>query len=133
MPRPEAVLCRMPSNALLDAIHPNMQKDIFAHVLRSQGKLQKALGYLLMTEMWMVTAEGGTPDEAYRARAAMPDSLEFAPGRKEGLMLTIEHGATGYRMWFAEILREPTRLLEWEERELSGAEGRLVDLKDWRS
>lgn len=52
---------------------------------------------------------------------------------REGLMLSLEHQALGRRMWFAEILREPTRLLEWQDKTPDDAEGRFIDLTEWRS
>lgn len=135
-PCPRAVPCRVPKSPLIDIIgslDPNGLKDMFAHVLRLQGKLQKAIGYVLMTEMWFVKVEGTTEEEAQREREKMPESLEDQPGRGEALYMSVEHQALGQRAWRAEILREPTRLLEWEAMESQGLAGRFADLTEWRS
>jgi hypothetical protein len=47
--------------------------------------------------------------------------------------MSVEHQALGQRTWRAEILREPTRLLEWEAMQWQGLAGRFVDLTEWRS
>ena len=136
MPQVKAVACRVPDTALiklLSAVDPNRIKDIYTYVLRMQGKLQRAIGYILMTEMWYVQTPPGTKrEDVKKARAEMPASLEDHPGRREGLMLSVEHQALGRQMWFAEILREPTRLLEWQDKSPDDAEGRFVDLTEWR-
>lgn len=135
MAKTTAVACRMPDSPLiklLSATDPNRVKDIYSYVLRAQGKLQKAIGYVFMTEMWFMQMEGATPENVKRERASMPASLEHQPGRSEALFLSVEHQALGRRMWFAEILREPTRLLEWADRTPDDAEGRFVDLTEWR-
>lgn len=137
---PKAVLCSMPKGPLVDLlseVDPNGLKDAYAEALRIQGKLQRAIGYVFMTEMWMVqtSAPKDHPDPraaAYEERKKLPESLEFAPGRGEALMLTLEHQAAGQAMWTAEITRNPTRLHEWEKKDYQASEGRFVDITQWR-
>lgn len=125
--RPVAELVRLPNNPLVQLLSPPQQKDCFAHVVSCQAKLQKAIGYVLLSEMWHAKAR--TKEE----RNEWPDSLEYAPGRGEALFMAVEHQALGQKSWKAEILREPTRLLEWETLDLQESEGRFIDLTDWRS
>lgn len=132
LPRVAADLCRLPK-VITDLIPPEQHTQLFAHVMRSYSRITKALGTLVMTEMWhanMTPADGQSPEEA---RAQLPDNLEHAPGRGEGLYMQLEHSATGRRVWWCEIKREPTRLGEWELREMEDAQGRLVNLADWQS
>lgn len=118
--------CRLPSYGL-ERFGPVTQKNIFAQAINGLGKLSRALGYVLLSETWMATAK--TLDE----RKEWPDNLEHAPGRREALFMSLEHTATGHKIWKAEILREPTRLLEWETVNLDDAEGRFMNLVEWRS
>ncbi len=67
-----------------------------------------------------------------RARAALPESLEDAPGRKEALVMLLEHSVTGRRYWSCSIEREPLRLGPWTEPDWVKAEmgGRLIGLSE---
>lgn len=121
----EAVLCQLPAWVL--AFPPETHTSILGQMLRLFAKATRATGAVLMTEMWLVTAA------SREERDAMPHSLEYANGRREGLMMSLEHSAIGRKMWFAEIKRNPTRLEPWEESTVDDAEGRLVDLTEWRS
>lgn len=140
LPAARAVPCRLPAHPavrLIEAMDPNALKDVFRQSLVMQGRIQKAIGYVFMTEMWMVHTDvpKDHPDPrkaAREERSRLPESLEFAPGRREALMLTLEHQAAGQALWTAEILREPTRLLEWEKKDYQGVEGRFVDITQWR-
>jgi hypothetical protein len=121
-----------------ESVGPDLAKDIYSEALKGYAKLSRAIGTVFMTEMWMVsmTATEGAPDpraDAQRQRDALPDSLEHAPGRREGLCLWLEHSAAGSCQWLAEIQRDPTRLGAWQELRLEGAEGRFVNLTEFRS
>jgi hypothetical protein len=133
--RVNAELCRMPK-ALIDQIPPGRQTEVFAHVMREFTKLTRAIGTVVMTEMWHVTMPGKPGKSAEEVRDELPDSLEHAPGRCEALYLQLEHGATGRRVWVAEIKRNPTRIEPWYEPYGPGEtdmKGRLVDLAAWKS
>lgn len=125
--RVSIIPCRLPSDDAVERLGPGTQKDLFASVVNGLGKLSRALGYVLLSETWMKTAE------SLEERQQWPASLEFAPGRREALFMNLEHTATGRKVWKAEILREPTRLLEWESMDWSDVEGRFVNLVEWRS
>lgn len=132
----KAVELRLPRWAL--ALEANQAKDVYSGALRSYAKLGRAVGTVFMTEMWMVSVRvpEGTVDpeaEAQRQRDDMPDNLEDAPGRREGLCLWLEHSAAGSVQWMAEIHRDPTRLDAWQERRLAGVKGRFVGLVDVRN
>jgi hypothetical protein len=124
--RVEPTLCQLP-DWVMDQFPPEVHTQILGKTLGFFAKVTRALGVVLMTEMWMVSL----PNK--EDRAALPESLEHAPGRREGLMMSLEHSATGRKMWFAEIKRNPTRLEPWEERTPEDAEGRLLNLAEWRS
>lgn len=123
-----------PAPLALALVPPRMHTKIFGEALRAYAKASRAIGILVMTEMWMVHQEGepGVPIEEMRKR--LPRSLEDAPQRREQLVCWLEHAATGHRLWRSEILREPTRLDPWEEKaDQAPHGGRLIGLVDWRS
>jgi hypothetical protein len=111
---------------------PTKIKDFYALAVRSFAKGTRAIGTLMMTEMWYVEArsQGRAPD---LVRDEYPESLEDADDRHEGLMMLLEHSATGRVMWRAEIKRNPSRLEPWEDMTPGDAEGRLVNLTSFMS
>lgn len=132
LPRVTAEECRMPES-LHGILAPEQETEAFAFTLREMAKMSRAIGSLVMTEMWHVVVQRKEGQSASEVRSELPDRLEDYAGRREVLYMQLEHPATGRRMWLAEILREPTRLLPWREREPGDATGRLVDIAGWRS
>lgn len=126
-----ARVCRMPEelHGLIPAEHETI---LFSRTLREMGKLTRAIGSVVMTEMWHATVDANerTLDEA---RSELPDRLENYDGRKEALFMQLEHTAVGRQIWTAEIRRNPTRLGPWLESQPDDATGRMVDLVGWRS
>jgi hypothetical protein len=116
--------------AKLHGVVPEAQETaLFAITTRRFAKLTRAIGVLLMTEMWHV------PRKTRAERDSLPGRLQDykGPDRGEALYVQVEHTATGRRVWAAEIKRLPTRLGPWVDRTPDDAEGRLVDLVEWRS
>ena len=123
LPAVEAALCRLP-RVLFDVLPPRQHTTLFGDTLRAYGKITRAIGSLVMMEMWCAPGE---------KRDNLPTDLSEAPGRIEALYMMLEHSAVGRRIWVAEIKREPTRLEAWQDRTPAEAKGRLVDLTEWRS
>lgn len=128
LPRVAAERVRMP--AALHGVIPEAQETaLFSVATRQFAKLSRAVGALVMSEMWSLATE------SREERGRFPERLQDyeGPERRENLYMNLEHAATGRRTWYAEITREPTRLGPWVERPSSDAEGRLIDLAEWRS
>ncbi len=122
---------RMPE--FLGQVVPNSQITLlWSRVIREYTKLTRAIGTLIMSEAWHVFAPQGTTD-VHAYRDTLPEDLEDADNRKESLIMMLEHSAAGRKQWFSEIKRGPTRLEPWDEREMGGAEGRLVNLSNYQS
>lgn len=119
----EAALCRLPS-VLFDVLPPRQHTTLFGNTLRAYAKITRAIGSLVMMEMWSARAKD---------RDDLPDDLSQVPGRMESLYMMVEHSAVGRRIWLAEIKRDPTRLEPWKDATPAEAKGRLVDLTEWRS
>jgi hypothetical protein len=119
---------RLPA-ALHDVIPEAQESAVFSLATRQFAKLSRAIGALLMTEMWCVQKK------TREQRAALPERLQNYHGadRGEGLYVQVEHAAVGRRVWVAMIKRQPTRLEPWVDCTPDDAEGRLVDLAEWRS
>lgn len=82
-----------------------------------------------MSETWLMQPPPEVKDlEAWRK--TLPDSLADAPGRREALLMVLEHRMTGRLGWYAGIEREPTtKLLPWVDMpEMQKFEGRLAGL-----
>jgi hypothetical protein len=98
----------------------------FGRTVREYARATRATGVLFMTEAWRTEVEGDAPpDRAY-------GWVEKQPNRKESLMMMLEHPAFAREMWFADILREPTRLEPWRKTEGSLGKGRLADMMGWQ-
>jgi hypothetical protein len=124
LPATTATLMRMPAE-VVDLVHPSRLTQFYAAFAR----LGKAVGTVIMTEMWHVRTNDPEGVGSRAKRDELPDNLEDAPGRSEALMLMLEHQETGARSWTAEITREPDSLHDWCE--ITGwkkTEGRLVGL-----
>lgn len=132
---PKAVDIHLPPLVQILMLENEQQKDAFAHLVREYGKKVKAMGVLFLTETWWahVGSPGQTKEEVMAERAARPKSLEDWDDRREGLFMQLQHPATGNVAWFNEIKRNPTRLLGWEEKDLTDSEGRFVDLIEKQS
>lgn len=131
LPAVEAVPLQIP-RALMDVVPARQQTELFSRTVREFTRATKALGTLTMVEAWVAHAESkGRPWE--EARKELPDSLADYEGRKEALIMWLEHSATGRMVWIADIDREPTRVLDWREQKWGDAEGRLIDLAGWQS
>lgn len=112
-------------------IPPEKHTEFFSHAVRRYAELTRAIGTLIMAETWYVHYEQDPAKPAMTpgdARASFPDSLEDAEGRREMLMLSLEHPATGPRIWRAEIKRDPDRLEPWEDTGYKEWQGRLSNL-----
>lgn len=79
-------------------------KNRFACMLRKSTETLHALGIAFVSEVWMIC---GDSKESLDELEASKTSLEFVPGRKEYIMMTLEHRAFKQtRMWLAPILRD---------------------------
>jgi hypothetical protein len=84
-------------------------KENFASKVKLACNVLKAVGVFFLSECWMVMGDGTTPEKAKDSAEDMEDwitrygSLEKYPGRKEVVMLTLEHKETGALTWFASI------------------------------
>ncbi len=136
LPAPVAYRCALPRymRAILSAHH---HTEFFSQAFKQMAKESRATGSLLMAEQWTTIVELDPakvdPNDKDAVRAALfaerdklPDSLEDAPGRSEGLLMVLEHIDLGRLTWLAQIHRNPTRLGEWEERKWDDAEGRFI-------
>lgn len=117
------------SAASLAHIPPEHHTEAISQALRSMARRCGAIGVVMCAEMWLVETTGArSVEEAERLRAEMPRSLEHAPGRKEGLMMLLDHVATGPRMWTATIERNPTKLGPWKRADGDGYAGRFAGI-----
>ncbi len=133
-PQPEVVRCALPRVMLHLPIH---HTALFSAAFKQLARDSRATGSLLMAEQWMAPVKLD-PDKVdpndkdavraalYAERDKLPDSLEDAPGRGEGLLMVLEHIDLGRLTWQAVITRNPTRLGEWQERDWPDAEGRFI-------
>lgn len=130
---PRAIDVFLPPLVGILMLDPVQQKQAFAFLIKEYAKKVKAIGLLFMTEMWFAHVKGSTREEAEAERAGRPASLEDWDDRSEGLFMQLEHPATGRKIWFNEIKRNPTRLEGWEDRKMDDSEGRFANLVDWQS
>jgi hypothetical protein len=130
LPQPRAQLCRLPRWVGL-VLAAEDQTLFFGHVVRVLNEKSRAIGSVVMGEMWMARPAHVPGETAEQARAKLPRSLEDYDGRTEGLFLRLEHKATGSRMWTKAIHRNPDRLdADWVlfDEQAGKSEGRLVNL-----
>jgi hypothetical protein len=113
-------------------IEPHQATELFSQCVRQYTRLTRAIGTLVMSEIWTVRLEGDR-EQAKAARDALPRSLEDADNRRESLFMMLEHSATGQRQWWSAIKRNPTRLEPWTEAKMDDAEGRLIGLSNYQS
>jgi hypothetical protein len=130
LPMPRAERCRLPSFVSI-LIPDDQQTAFFGRAVRVLSDKSRAIGTVVMGEMWMARPDHVPGETAEQARARLPKSLEDYDGRTEGLFLRLEHKFAGSRMWTKAIHRDPDRLDdEWvlfEETD-GNTEGRLVNL-----
>src|SRR5690349_5257961 len=106
-----AMRCRLPP--LVRLMFPGESNtEQFSLFLRLYAKAGRAIGTVILCEVWMVEIEGE------QRREELPQSLEHAPGRMEALCLQLEHKATGRIWWHAKIGRDPRRLYSWKQRDM---------------
>jgi hypothetical protein len=131
--------CRLPrlmARMTADSFDQHIiEKKLFARVLSEFSRIGKAAGILFVAEAWMapVNAEGRTVAEA---RATLARDLADEPGRKEGLIMLLEHRELPQpRMWAAPITRDPDRLEPWREMPSPDVENSrfLGFIEGWRS
>ncbi len=136
LPAPEACRCAL-TRLLLITLPARLQTEFFARAFKLMATETRATGSVLMAEQWTAAVKldpeklDTNDKDAVRAalfaeRDKLPDSLEDAPGRSEGLLMVLEHIDLGRLTWLAQIHRNPTRLGEWEERKWDDAEGRFI-------
>jgi hypothetical protein len=79
-------------------------KNRFADTLRKSAEVLHAIGVAFVSEVWMVSGDSKESlDELEKSKTP----LEFVPGRKECIMVTLEHRAFKQtRVWMAPILRD---------------------------
>lgn len=126
--RVEARLCQLPP--IVRLIDPTQSHTAaFERCLRPYARACKAIGTLFCGEGWFIGIQADSDEEAQRKRAALPRSLEDAPGRLEKLFMQLEHHAVGTRLWFSTIHRDPDRLGPWERgADIASPIGRFYDL-----
>jgi len=103
-------------------------KDQFAAALRELVDRLKAVAFLFVSETWYLTSP--SREEVEKARAKY-GSLEHAPGRKEGVLVTLEHiRRPGTTTWMAEIVEnaDGRRVLAPFEKTDGTASGRFAGL-----
>jgi hypothetical protein len=101
----------------------------FGSVVRVLSEKSRAIGTVVMGEMWMAQPAHVPGETAEQARSKLPRSLADYDGREEGLFLRLEHKVTGPRMWTKKIVRNPDGLAaDWVLNDYKNAEGRLVNL-----
>jgi hypothetical protein len=118
MERPRTILVTLPKFAM----RPDLRNtDIFGYMLRKFAKATVASGVLVCAESWIkeYRGEGMSEVDVRRLRAEDPASLEHAPGRQEALFMSLEHRAVGRRAWRSIIQRNPSRLLPWEQADMT--------------
>lgn len=72
--------------------------------IRKQASEFAAIGVICVAEAWAVVTE---TDEGAGGKLKRPKgSLEFVKGRREVLMVVVEHVKLGCQMWMAEIKRD---------------------------
>lgn len=140
LPAVKAVPVALPAVARV-LLPPEQHTEAFAHITKKFCEMVRAVGTLLMSEMWL--AHSGPLDASLsreeqrkafeEERAARPASLEDWDDRQESLYMTLEHVAVGRKVWFATITRNPTIVHPWVEREILDMEGRFVGLTEVRS
>lgn len=119
---------------VFDILPPEKHTQLFSHVVRSYAQMTRAIGSLMMTECWLAHATKVPGETREQARDKLPRNLEHAPERQEALLMLLEHAALGERRsWRATIERDPTRVGEWENYEMTDMTGRLVNLTSFRS
>lgn len=104
---------------------PEHHSRLFRHLCDEMVRATEAVGVLMMTEMWQLEREP-KPGETLDNVRGPEGSWENVPGRKEVLYVSLDHRATGYRVWTAEIRRDPTRLEPWVEKPFAKSKGKLV-------
>ena len=130
LPAARAELCRLPEFVRL-VIPEDQHTAFFGRAVRALSEKSRAVGTVVMGEMWMARPDHVPGETAEQARARLPASLEDYDGRTEGLFVRLEHKATGSRMWTKAIHRNPDRLdADWVlfDEQAGKSEGRLVDL-----
>ncbi len=115
--------------ALAALIPEHMQSKFFADGLRDICRYGRAVSVLIMSEQWH--GRTSSMDE----RRARPPRIEDWDDRREGLIMRLEHRATGGRTWRAWIERGPTRLGPWEDYPgaVAGNLIGVIDRKEWAS
>lgn len=101
---PPGLHCHFIESDLINQHGP--RKDVLAMFLRAQARRCAAIGYLWMSEAWVL--QGESP------------SWEHVPGRREVLSIFVEHRALPKReSWGALVTRPkkgPPQLGEWSKR-----------------
>jgi hypothetical protein len=128
LPRTRADLCKLPE--WIRAVLPvEDHTAFFGSVVRVLSEKSRAIGTVVMGEMWMAQPAHVPGETAEQARSKLPRSLADYDGREEGLFLRLEHKVTGPRMWTKKIVRNPDGLAaDWVLNDYKNAEGRLVNL-----
>ncbi len=111
------------------------ERELFATALRAFAKMTRAIGVIWMGETWLVDMPAPPPGKTHeQVRDELPADLGEAKGRREALVVRLEHQAIPQGlMWCAEILRSPARVEPWRDFGMGDAFGRMVDFVDWRS
>lgn len=129
-PLVRAELCRLPVFVRL-VIPEDQHTAFFGRAIRALSEKSRAIGTVVMGEMWMARPDHVPGETAEEARSKLPASLEDYEGRTEGLFLRLEHKLAGSRMWTKTIHRNPDRLdADWVlfDETMGKSEGRLVNL-----
>lgn len=128
LPQVQAMRCQLPQ--IVGQTMPWQDvTGFFGYTLKHFARATRARGVVFMTEAWRVILDEGeepAPDRPY-------GWVEKDPRRMEALMMTLEHADFGYHQWFANILREPTRLEPWVKQPegLRQGPGRLTNRMSW--
>lgn len=109
-------------HAAREFLPPAQLSEVFGSAVRRYCKLGRAVGAIVMGEMWLATSA------SLEERDKLPDRLDDYAGRREVLYMRLEHRAVGGRVWTAEIGREPTRLAAWREGNPATLGGHLVNV-----
>jgi hypothetical protein len=130
---PEAIAIRCPLRVdspemmLLRLLKDTDDRELFAKAMHFLAQGTDAVGVVVMMEMWYLSSEGVTPPPKEGRWFDGPVCEQ--PGRREGLLVTLEHDVVGARHWIAQIDRDPTRVGPFVEQPFDKTEGRLTHLK----
>lgn len=125
---PEAVEIKLP--VFMHTLIPEARHtEAFRHCVDTMLDRCDGFGWVLMAEQWLAHVEAEPGETQEQARARMPNRLEEYAGRREALMVRLEHRSAGERSWIAEIHRDPLRLGEWKAQEGYSGTARSPSLK----